>query len=74
MFIHFLLFFVLDRLSELFIVLQKSIKKSLDEPEFLVTDFAKFDRPGQLHIAYQALHSYIKETGGLPRPRNKVTK
>ena len=52
--------------------LQNSIKKSLAEPELLVTDFAKFDRPGQLHIAYQALHSYMKQTGSLPRPRNKV--
>ena len=36
-----------------FISLQKSIKKAIDEPEFLISDFAKFDRPGQLHIGFQ---------------------
>ncbi|XP_077980547.1 ubiquitin-like modifier-activating enzyme 1 [Glandiceps talaboti] len=49
----------------------KSMRESLEEPEFVITDFAKFDRPGQLHIAYQALHEYVKATGGLPRPHNK---
>lgn len=50
----------------------KSIKESLAEPEFVFTDFAKFDRPGQLHIAFQALHEYKKKNSGqLPRPRNK---
>lgn len=33
--------------------LQKSIKKALHDPEFLVTDFAKFDRPAQLHLGFQ---------------------
>ena len=32
---------------------QKSLRASLSEPELLLTDFAKFDRPGQLHIAYE---------------------
>ncbi|XP_071960518.1 ubiquitin-like modifier-activating enzyme 1 isoform X2 [Antedon mediterranea] len=49
----------------------KSIKQSLDEPEFLLTDFGKFDRPGQLHIGFQALHEFIKTKGAIPRPRNK---
>ncbi|XP_005093732.1 ubiquitin-like modifier-activating enzyme 1 isoform X2 [Aplysia californica] len=49
----------------------KSISKSLDEPEFLITDFAKFDRPAILHIAFQALHSFVKKTGRLPKPRSK---
>ena len=44
----------------------------MEAPEFVMTDFAKFDRPGQLHIAFQALHSYIKKKGTLPGPRNKV--
>ncbi|XP_065939380.1 ubiquitin-like modifier-activating enzyme 1 [Magallana gigas] len=33
---------------------EKSIKVAMDAPEFLITDFAKFDRPGQLHIGFQA--------------------
>lgn len=49
----------------------KSMKESLEDPEFLITDFAKFDRPGQLHIAFQALHEYLKTKGSLPAPRNK---
>lgn len=36
-----------------------------------MSDFAKWDRPGQLHVAYQALHQYVKEVGQLPRPYNK---
>ena len=34
---------------------QKSLRDSLNEPELMLTDFAKFDRPGQLHIAFQVL-------------------
>lgn len=49
----------------------KSIKEALNAPEFVMTDFAKFDRPGQLHIAFQALHEYIKRKSDLPRSRNK---
>ena len=52
---------------------QKSIKESIEAPEFVMTDFAKFDRPGQLHIAFQALHSYLKKKGTLPKPRSKVS-
>lgn len=49
----------------------KSIEESLEDPEFVMTDFAKFDRPGQWHIAFQALHEYQKTKGSLPAPRNK---
>ena len=41
-------------------------------PEFLPTDFGKFDRPGQLHIAFQALHQFVKKNGRLPKPRSEV--
>ncbi|XP_033825185.1 ubiquitin-like modifier-activating enzyme 1 [Periophthalmus magnuspinnatus] len=46
----------------------KSISSSLAEPEFMVTDFAKFERPGQLHIGYQALHAFQKKHGHPPVP------
>ncbi|XP_022080221.1 ubiquitin-like modifier-activating enzyme 1 [Acanthaster planci] len=49
----------------------KSLRQSLAEPEHVMTDFAKFDRPGQLHIGWQALHKFEKDCGTLPRPRNK---
>ncbi|KAI0243169.1 Ubiquitin-like modifier-activating enzyme 1 [Lamellibrachia satsuma] len=49
----------------------KSLKESLAAPEMLVTDFAKFENPGQCHIAFQALHQYQSRNSSLPRPRNK---
>lgn len=50
----------------------KSIKAAMDAPEFLMTDFAKFDRPGQLHIGFQALYEFQKQKGQLPRSRCKA--
>lgn len=50
----------------------KSIKESMAAPEFIFTDFGKFDRPGQLHIAFQALHQYVAKNSSLPKPRNKA--
>ena len=50
---------------------QKTFSESLAQPELLISDFGKWDRPGQLHVAYQALHQYCKEAGQLPRPYNK---
>lgn len=44
----------------------------MSEPEFLMTDFAKFDRPGQLHLGFQAIHSFQKKHGRLPIPWNQV--
>lgn len=46
----------------------KSIGESLKEPEFLMTDFAKFDRPAQLHVAFYTLQRYIKANGAPPKP------
>ncbi len=44
----------------------------LSKPEFLYSDFAKFDRPGQLHLGFQALYQFQeKHQGQLPRPLNK---
>eukprot|EP00051_Salpingoeca_urceolata_P001117 m.38755 g.38755 ORF g.38755 m.38755 type:complete len:416 (+) comp11205_c0_seq2:99-1346(+) len=31
----------------------KSLRQSLSSPEFVITDFAKFDRPAQLHVGLQ---------------------
>ncbi|KAF6030276.1 UBA1 [Bugula neritina] len=46
----------------------KSLKDSLTAPEFMITDFAKFGRAEQCHIAFQALHEYKKQHGCLPKP------
>lgn len=43
---------------------------SLNKPEFLISDYAKFDRPEQLHIGFQALHAFVATHGRLPRPHN----
>lgn len=48
----------------------KSMEESLKAPEFLITDFAKFDRPGVLHICFQALGVYEATHGSSPAPWN----
>lgn len=49
----------------------KSISKALQDPDFVMSDFAKFDRPQQLHIGFQALHAFTQSQGRLPKPMNK---
>ena len=44
----------------------------MEAPEMVMTDFAKFERPGQLHIAFQALHSFIQRHGAMPKPHCQV--
>lgn len=46
----------------------KDFTASLKEPEFIVSDFAKFDRPQQLHVGFQALHAFQLSKGRLPNP------
>ena len=47
----------------------ETYEKRLQEPgEFMLSDFAKFDRPNLLHIAYQALEEYRSESGHFPTP------
>ncbi len=36
----------------------KSYRKALAAPEFVITDFGKFDRPAYLHLAFQAQHQF----------------
>ena len=42
----------------------QSIKSQIKKPEILMSDFAKFDRPQQLHIGFQALHEFADRHGG----------
>jgi len=44
----------------------KPLKTALQEPEFIITDFGKFDHPSQLHLAYNALHKFVEEHNRLP--------
>ncbi|EHA54547.1 ubiquitin-activating enzyme E1 1 [Pyricularia oryzae 70-15] len=48
----------------------KSFSESLADPEFVFSDYAKFDRPQQLHVGFQALHAFAQTHGRLPRPMN----
>ncbi|CAG8616484.1 11157_t:CDS:10, partial [Paraglomus occultum] len=50
----------------------KSLRESLENPEYLISDFAKFDRPAQLHVGFQALHKFADIHGRLPRPHNEA--
>ncbi|CAL3971418.1 unnamed protein product [Diplocarpon coronariae] len=49
----------------------KPLSVSLKKPEFLISDYAKFDRPQQLHIGFQALHAFAEQNGRLPKPQDK---
>ncbi|KAK3073152.1 E1 ubiquitin-activating protein [Teratosphaeriaceae sp. CCFEE 6253] len=43
----------------------------LKKPELMMSDFAKFDRPAQLHVGVQALHAFAEQhKGDLPRAHN----
>ena len=45
------------------------LSEQLKKPELLMSDFAKFDRPQQLHLGFQALHEFAsRNSGKLPRP------
>ncbi|KAI9336082.1 hypothetical protein BDR26DRAFT_839052 [Obelidium mucronatum] len=46
------------------------LKESLLAPEFVFSDFAKFDRPAQLLVAFQALDAFRAKHSVLPLPRN----
>uniref|UniRef100_A0A8C6UVF3 E1 ubiquitin-activating enzyme n=1 Tax=Neogobius melanostomus TaxID=47308 RepID=A0A8C6UVF3_9GOBI len=43
------------------------------DPELLITnDFGKIDRHKTLHLAFQALHEFVKNQQRLPRPHSQV--
>jgi ubiquitin-activating enzyme E1 len=49
----------------------ESFSQQLKKPELLISDFAKFDRPQQLHVGVQALHAFAEShEGDFPRPHN----
>ncbi|KAI0320611.1 ubiquitin activating enzyme [Amylostereum chailletii] len=50
----------------------KSLRESLQSPEFFITDFAKFDRPATLHAGFQALWQFFTENQRFPGPRNET--
>ncbi|KAL4558393.1 hypothetical protein LXL04_036593 [Taraxacum kok-saghyz] len=45
----------------------KPLKEAITDPgEFLLSDFAKFDRPPLLHLAFQALDKFVSEKSRFP--------
>lgn len=48
----------------------KSYSEALKSPEYLMTDFGKFDHPQQLHVAFAALDVYQNEYSRFPKPWN----
>ncbi|KAL1863505.1 E1 ubiquitin-activating protein [Paecilomyces lecythidis] len=48
------------------------LSQQIKKPELLISDFAKFDRPQQLHVGIQALHKFAEtHDGQLPRPHGE---
>lgn len=45
-----------------------SLQDQLTSPEYFLTDFAKLERPAQLHVGTLALHSFKTRHGRLPAP------
>ncbi|WEW57408.1 E1 ubiquitin-activating protein [Emydomyces testavorans] len=49
----------------------KPFSEQIKNPDFALSDFAKFDRPPQLHLGIQALHKFAEaHDGEFPRPHN----
>ncbi|KAJ3125565.1 SPS-sensor component ptr3 [Nowakowskiella sp. JEL0407] len=48
-----------------------SLKDSIAKPEFLISDFAKFDRPAQLHLGFRAVDAFFEEHGRFPHPHSE---
>lgn len=47
----------------------KPYKEAVNEPgEFMLSDFAKFDRPPLLHLAFRAVSQFLAQNGNLPSP------
>ncbi|RWS31670.1 hypothetical protein B4U80_01161 [Leptotrombidium deliense] len=44
----------------------KSMRESIKNPEYLMSDFAKMERPPQLHLAFQTLHEFKNKHSRLP--------
>jgi len=50
----------------------KQLSEAIREPgEFLITDFAKMERPALLHVAFQALDAFQAKTSRLPEPSSQ---
>ncbi|KAL1635225.1 E1 ubiquitin-activating protein [Diplodia intermedia] len=49
------------------------LSQQLKKPTLMMSDFAKFDRPAQLHVGVQALHAFAEQHNGeFPRPHHEA--
>ncbi|XP_008488261.2 ubiquitin-like modifier-activating enzyme 1 [Diaphorina citri] len=48
------------------------LPEALQQPEFVMTDFAKFESPANLHVAFSTLHNFVKSFGYAPKPWNSA--
>lgn len=51
---------------------QKPLTESILAPEYLISDFAKWDRPLTLHIGFQALFTFHLAHSRYPAPRSET--
>ena len=50
----------------------QSLREQINKPTLMISDFAKFDRPQQLHIGVQALHAFAdSHDGKLPKAHHE---
>lgn len=49
----------------------KPLRESITSPEYLITDFAKFDRLSTLHVGFQAISAFKSAHGRWPAPRDE---
>lgn len=49
----------------------QSLEEQIKNPEFLVSDFAKFDRPNNLHVGFLALQGFRNKHNRLPKPHDE---
>lgn len=47
----------------------QSLAEQLEQPTFLYTDYAKFEHPPQLHLAFRTLHAFIERNAAAAPPR-----
>ncbi|OMJ10390.1 Ubiquitin-activating enzyme E1 1 [Smittium culicis] len=44
------------------------LKEAIENPEFLLSDFAKLDRPAIVHLSFRALHEFYEAANRFPNP------
>ena len=57
-------------MKEVVKVSHKKLADSLENPELIMSDFAKLDAPPQIHIAFRAVNAFFDEKGKWPRSWN----